>query len=43
MKWFNLDPEEDKKLLDFLKIDERGSDTIVIQAGSHSIKFGLAS
>lgn len=43
IKWFNLDPEEEKKLLEFLKIEERGSDTIVIQAGSHSIKIGLAS
>jgi len=43
LNWFNFNEEEDKRLIDFLKLEERGSDTIVIQPGSHSLKFGLAS
>jgi len=30
-------------LLSFLNLSEKGADTIIIHAGSHSIKFGLAS
>jgi actin-related protein len=30
-------------LLTFLNLQERGADTLILQLGSHSIKFGLAS
>ena len=40
---FNLDAREDESLINFLNIGDKGSDTFVIQFGSHSIKFGLAT
>ena len=41
--WFGFDSERDAKLIHFLKLDERGSDTLVIHPGSDSVKIGLAS
>ena len=38
-----MDAQEDESLINFLNVSEKGSDTFVIQFGSHSIKFGLAS
>lgn len=40
---FNLDAREDESLINFLNVSEKGGDTFVLQFGSHSIKFGLAS
>lgn len=39
----NLDEREDEGLINFMNLGEKGADTIVVQLGSHSIKFGLAS
>lgn len=41
--YFLLDEHKDLSLLNFLNLQERGSDTLIIHPGSHSIKFGLAS
>lgn len=38
-----VDNEQINDLNSFLNINERGSETLVFQLGSHSIKFGLAS
>ena len=40
---FSLDARDDESLINFLNLSEKGSDTMVLQFGSHSIKFGLAS
>mmetsp|Transcript_23725 Transcript_23725/g.29480 ORF Transcript_23725/g.29480 Transcript_23725/m.29480 type:complete len:102 (-) Transcript_23725:2077-2382(-) len=40
---FDLDAREDESLINFLNLSEKGADTMVLQFGSHSIKFGLAS
>ena len=43
MSILDLDEREDEGLINFLNLGEKGADTMVIQLGSHSIKFGLAS
>lgn len=38
-----IQKEETSDLSQFLNLGEKGSDSIVFQLGSHSVKFGLAS
>lgn len=39
----NIDEQVTSELTSFLNIGEKGTDCLVFQLGSHSIKFGLAS
>jgi len=43
MSLFNVDPDKEKHLYNFLNFTERGGDIVIIHPGSHTIKFGLAS
>eukprot|EP00347_Sterkiella_histriomuscorum_P001948 403370052 len=43
LQYLDLNDERDQALISFLNPYDRGSDTIIIHPGSHSIKFGLAS
>ena len=43
LQYLDLNDERDSALINFLNPFDRGSDTVIIHPGSHSIKFGLAS
>lgn len=41
--FLELDESSDQALINFLNASDKSSETLVLQFGSHSIKFGLAS
>lgn len=41
--FLQLDEKNDQALINFLNAQEKAGDTLVLQFGSHSLKFGLAS
>ena len=43
VKFFKLDEVKDAETINSFNFYEKGADCIVIQPGSHSIKYGLAS
>lgn len=42
-RYFELDPEKDRNLINIINPNDPGSEYIILNIGTHTIKYGLAS